>query len=239
MFDIVGGAKARLAALHVDDGAERALIRTAAPGVETGAQAERALDVVLGQKRHRCAVHGGQVFHEIVQRGEPIGGGVAQHVVEPVLGFAGEHGDTHISAGVEFNRTAIQHRQASRDVKAAHRHGNTSRAKRPRNIERARILVGLHADQTDETEIAMRLEAREQRRHIDARIGLVDHLDVDSGVRAEHLPFGAIHCDAVDGGKRIRGDQRPPPADDIAVIVIVRWLDQNELKAPLGFHRAH
>ena len=35
-FDVVGAAVARFAALHVDDGAERALERAAAPGVETG-----------------------------------------------------------------------------------------------------------------------------------------------------------------------------------------------------------
>ena len=43
LFDVVGRAEARLASLHVDDGAERALIGTAASGIEAGAEAERAL----------------------------------------------------------------------------------------------------------------------------------------------------------------------------------------------------
>jgi hypothetical protein len=39
VLDVVGRAKARFASLHVDDGAERALIGTAAAGVEARAQA--------------------------------------------------------------------------------------------------------------------------------------------------------------------------------------------------------
>ena len=39
MLDVVGRAEARLASLHVDDGAERALIGTAAAGVEARAEA--------------------------------------------------------------------------------------------------------------------------------------------------------------------------------------------------------
>ena len=42
MLDVVRRAVARLAALHVDDGAERALVRAAAAGIEAGARAERA-----------------------------------------------------------------------------------------------------------------------------------------------------------------------------------------------------
>ena len=47
MLDVVRRAVARLAALHVDDGAERALIGAAAAGVEAGAEAERARDISL------------------------------------------------------------------------------------------------------------------------------------------------------------------------------------------------
>ena len=38
VLDVVGRAEARLASLHVDDGAERALIGTAAAGVEARAE---------------------------------------------------------------------------------------------------------------------------------------------------------------------------------------------------------
>ena len=56
LLHILSRAIPRLATLHIDDGAERALVGAAAAGVETGAQAERAFDVPLGEKRHGRAL---------------------------------------------------------------------------------------------------------------------------------------------------------------------------------------
>ena len=58
----------------------------------------------------------------------------------------------------------------------------------------------------------------------------------------ENLMLGAfrkaarrdIDRDAVHGRERIRRYQRAPPADDIAVIVVVRRLYQHQLEAPCG-----
>ena len=83
----------------------------------------------------------------------------------------------------------------------------------------------------------MRSEAGEERRHVDARVGFVNRLDVDGDIRSEHEPLGTISCNCVDGGKRVRRDHRPPPANYISVVIVVRWLDQNELKAPPRGHR--
>ena len=73
----------------------------------------------------------------------------------------------------------------------------------------------------------------EKRRDVDPRVGLVDRRDVDGDIRPQHLPLGAIGGDAIDGGERIRRDHRPPPADHVSVVVVVRRLDQNELEATL------
>src|SRR5208337_457186 len=59
LFEIVGGAEAALAALHVDDGAERALIGTAAAEVDAGIGAGRAHDMLLRQDRRRLALERG------------------------------------------------------------------------------------------------------------------------------------------------------------------------------------
>ena len=147
----------------------------------------------------------GQVFHEVVQRRKPAIRGVSQHRVEPVFGFASKHGDAHVATSIEIDRTAIQHRQASRYMEAAQGDLYPSLAERSCDIESARILVRLDTGQRDEAEITVRSEAGEERRHVDARVGLVDHLDVDGDVRSEYLPLGAICCDSVDGGKRVRG----------------------------------
>src|SRR6266849_3516288 len=50
LLDVVRRPKARLAALHVDDGAERALERAATAGVEAGIGAGGAFDELKRQK---------------------------------------------------------------------------------------------------------------------------------------------------------------------------------------------
>src|ERR1700730_652803 len=44
----------------------------------------------------------------------------------------------------------------------------------------------------------------------------------------------AIGRDAVEGGQRVRRNHRAPPTDHVAVVVIVRRLDQNEWKRRLA-----
>ena len=176
----------------------------------------------------------GQVVHEVVERRQPAGGGVLQHRVEPALGLAREHRDAELPAGIELDRLPVEHRQASGDVEAAHRDRDAGIAERAGDVERARILVRLDADQRDQAEIAVAPEPREQRRDVDPGVGLVDDRDVDVDVRSEHLAFGAIGRNAIDGRERIGRDHRAPPADHIAVFVVVRRLDQDELEAPLS-----
>jgi hypothetical protein len=106
-------------------------------------------------------------------------------------------------------------------MEAAHGDVDPGLAERSCNIESARILVRLDTGQRDEAEVTVRSEAGEERRHVDARVGLVDHLDVDGDVRSEYLPLGAICCNSVDGGKRVRGNHRPPPANYVSLVVVV------------------
>ena len=121
-------------------------------------------------------------------------------------------------------------------MEAAHGNVDAGLAERSCNIESARILVRLDTGQCDEAEVTVGSEAGEERRHVDARVRLVDHLDIDGDFRSEYPPLGAICCNSVDGGKRVRGNHRPPPANYVSVVIVVRRLDQNELKAPLRGH---
>ncbi len=163
--------------------------------------------------------------------------GIAQDLVEPALGLAREHGDAHFPAGVELDRVPIQHRQAPRNVKSADGNGNSSRPERSGNVESAGILVRLNTDKRDKPEVAVAPEPGEQPPHIDARVRLVDHFDVDGDVRPKDLPLGAIGGDCIHGSERIRGDHRAPPADHVSVVVVVRRLDQNQLEASTCHYR--
>ena len=113
---------------------------------------------------------------------------------------------------------------------------DAGRAQRPRDIESAGILVRLHTNQADQTEIAARSEQRQQCRDVDAAVGFIDHVDVNGDVRTEHLTLRAIRRYAVEGCKGIGRYQRPPPPYDVPVVIVVGRFDQNELEAPLWVH---
>ena len=98
---------------------------------------------------------------------------------------------------------------------------NAGVAERLGDVERARILVRLHADQAEQAEIAVLAEAPDQLLDVDAGIGLVDDVDVDLDVLSQDVPLRRIERQAVNGGERIRRDQRPPPTDDVAVVVVM------------------
>ena len=187
----------------------------------------------MRQEGDRRAADPRQVLHEVVERLQSPLRGVLKDDFEPLLGFAGKNGNAEIAREIEVDRLAVEHRQAAGDVESAERHRNARRAERTRDIERARILVRLHADQRQQPEIVVAAEAADQLRDVDAGIGLVDQVDVDLDIGAEHLPLGAVEREAIDRGERIGRDQRPPPADDIAVIVVMGRLDQDELKAAI------
>jgi len=64
-------------------------------------------------------------------------------------------------------------------VKAADDHRDAGGAQGFRDMQRARILIGLHADQTDEAEIAVGAHVGDDAVDAYARIGFVDSDDVD------------------------------------------------------------
>src|SRR6516165_9489510 len=81
-FNVIGRAATRFPALHVDDGAKRALVRAAATGIEAGGAADRAPYAVGSQQRDRRAPERRQVGHEIVERLQAASCGIAEHLIE-------------------------------------------------------------------------------------------------------------------------------------------------------------
>ena len=151
LLQIVGRAEAALAALHVDDGAERALIGAAAAEIDAGQRAGRAAHMLARQDRRRLALERRQVVHVVVERRQLAGPGVAQHRVEPAfLGLAGEERDAERLRLAHLRRHLRQHREAAGDVEAADGDRQPGGEERPRQVDRARELVGLHADQRDQ-----------------------------------------------------------------------------------------
>ena len=104
------------------------------------------------------------------------------------------------------------------------------------DVERARKLIRLNADQRDHSADRPRMRF-EIAGNVDDRVALVVDLDLDIDVGAENARLGAFGEQAVDAGEAVRGDRRAPPLDDIAVVVVMRRLDQNDRELALRHAR--
>ena len=96
LFDVVGGAVARLAPLDVDNGAERAEERAAAAGVEARDHADRVFHVLARHDRVGRAVEVRQVVEIIVDRLQLTGRAVAEDIGETAFGLTGEQRNAEI-----------------------------------------------------------------------------------------------------------------------------------------------
>jgi hypothetical protein len=107
----------------------------------------------------------------------------------------------------------------------------TPRSRSARQIERARELVRLHAGEHHHAGAGF-IDHRRQAFGADAGVDFVEGVDVDVDIIAEHAAVGAILGETVQRGQRIRRDRRAQPLDDIAVVVVMRRLDQQEAETP-------
>src|SRR5262249_4614627 len=96
-----------------------------------------------------------------------------------------------------------QHRDAAGDVKTAHHHGQSERTELSAEIERARKLIGLHADQSDHPATTC-ANALGDAGDVDDRITLVAGFDFDVDVGAERAVARAFLDQAVDARQAVR-----------------------------------
>ena len=184
-LDVVGRAIARLAPLHVDDGAERALERAAPPGIEAGDDARRPLDAGGPQNRNRRALDPRQVAHEIIERPHAAREGVLQHHIEAALGLAGEQRNPERLRFDEIVGHLRQHREAAGDVKPTDGHLHATGAKSPRQIDGVRKLIGLDADQTNQAPAALGGDLAGDSLRSNSRVGLIYDRNLDFDILAE------------------------------------------------------
>jgi hypothetical protein len=116
---VVGASSARDAALHVDDGAEAALERATASGIERGHASGGAGDAVGGQKGDRHAGEVRQCGHVVVERLQRAGGGVAQQRLEPVFRLSGIEDDAKVDGFLQIRGDGRQHGERAGDMESA------------------------------------------------------------------------------------------------------------------------
>src|SRR6516162_276414 len=110
-------------------------------------------------------------------------------------------------------------------MKTADRDLDAGLAKPGRQIHRARELVRLHTDQANEPGIGTP-DPPDDPADRDHRVAFVIGPDLDRDLRPERTAVRQILRDAVEASERIRRDPRFPPLDQIAVVVVMRLLDQ-------------
>jgi hypothetical protein len=121
-------------------------------------------------------------------------------------------------------------------MEAADDHGETRGAELAREIERARILVRLDADQADKAP-AGRANVAHRLLHVDDGVALVAGIDLDIDVGAQHARLRGLCDQRVDAGEAVRRHGRTPPLDHIAVRVVVPGLDQDDLELAVCHRR--
>ena len=131
---------------------------------------------------------------------------------------------------MQVRRHVRQHRDAAADVEAADADRDARGAQRPRDVHGARELIGLHADQADQPAASARADLPDQLVGPDAGVGLVADGDPDLDLVTQHLALGAVEREAVERRERVRRDRRAHPLDDVAVVVVVGRLDQEEME---------
>ena len=230
-FQIVRRAETALAPLHVYDGAERALIGTAASEIDAGQRTRRAAHVLLRQDRRRLALQRRQVVHEVVQRRQRRGPGIADHAVEPAfLGLAGEEGDAERLRFAQFRGHIRQHRKTARHMKTADGDREACLQEWAGQVHRARELVALHAHQRNQHPAAGADNLANDAIRTDAPIRLVIGVETNLDARAQHGAALRILTQRIETGQRVRRNGRPEPLNRVAIVVVVRWLDHDEVE---------
>src|SRR5579871_746284 len=120
-------------------------------------------------------------------------------------------------------------------MEAADRDRHARLAKRATDIERARKLIRLHPDQRDHALI--RQNAPRNGGNVDDGVALVVDLDLNIHVGAKGARFRAFVKEAVDTRERVRGNGRATPLNDVAVVVVMRRLDQGDSEFALRHAR--
>jgi hypothetical protein len=156
---------------------------------------------------------------------------IQQDFVEPaVFRLSREEADPERLSLLQGHVHVVEHGNAARHMEPANADRKPLFSERPRQIQGAGKLVGLHADHGDERLAAGALDLAHDGRRAHAPIGLVERFDPDLDAVAQDLARRAILGNAVQACERVGRDRRKQPLDRVAVIVVMRRLDHDEMK---------
>src|SRR5262249_19111122 len=143
--------------------------------------------------------------------------------------LAGDRRDTLTKKLLNVGLLLAQHRDCAARVEAADHNVDAVRAELSREVERARELVRLDADETHEKLRARAAAPADDFIYRKSLGGFIvgDDLDVDVAQRA--APLNVVR-EAVKNVQRVAWQNAFPEADHIAVVVVLGRLDQDDAK---------
>lgn len=119
-------------------------------------------------------------------------------------------------------------------MKTAHDDLESCRPKASRQIHSAGKLVGLDSHQAHQTPATVGLDATDDPLHRNQRVGLVVGVDLDAHALAQNPGSVCSAGQPVEARERVGRDPCLEPLNHIAVVVVVRRLDQFHLKPGRG-----
>ena len=183
------------------------------------------------QDGRRLPLERRHVVEMVVDRLERARIGVAQHLGEAaVLGFAGEEGDAERLGLAQLPRHFRKHGEAAGDMETADRDRQPGLEERLRQVDGARKLIGLNPHEADEALPALLADQADDLAWPHPAVGFVISVQAKLDIRPERLVSAQLLAQAVEAGERVRGNGGANPLNRIAVIIVMRRLDHDEME---------
>ena len=115
-------------------------------------------------------------------------------------------------------------------MKAADANRQLGLAKGAGQIQGARKLIGLDADQGNEAAAPFLLYPLNDMVRADSTVGLIKGVEAQRNRRAQDLPSSGVFRQTVQTGQGIGRQGRSQPLNGIAIVVVVRRFDHDEVK---------
>src|SRR5262249_11151589 len=168
--------------------------------------------------------------HVVVDSAQAVCGGIPNDFVEVILALASKQRDAERRRFLQFGRHLGQHGKATRNVKATDYDIDACLPQQTCDVDGTRKLIRLDADKTNEAKALIAPELPDDCRNSNACVGLIyrPHRDLDTG--AEHSSLCSAKSKPIEHRERVRRHRRSQPTNDIALLVVVRWLDKQDVK---------
>src|SRR5262249_30986626 len=146
------------------------------------------------------------------------------------LGFTGEEADPERLRLAHLGWHLRQHGETARNMEAAECDRPTRGEEGSRQVNSARELVRLETHERDQRVAPLLCDLANDLLGSYPTIRLVVGMQPDIDMGSKHGSLLRILGERVHTGQGVRWDRRSDPLNRVAVIIVVRWLDHDEVE---------